>query len=84
MRVPRYRAGAIGAALYLLVCIFAAAYPIVSKEMFAGLPAVMLAWPWTDYLAPGRLPVFLAVALNAFLIYFALGVLTALFSKEKT
>ena len=82
MRIPRYRAGIIGAGLYLLVCFFAGVYPLFSHQTFAGLPAVMLAWPWVDYFSFGNVVILLGVVLNALIIYGALGMLTALFSSR--
>ena len=53
-------------ALYLLIFVCAMAYPLFDHSTFAGLPAVLLALPWIDYLPSGWL--LAAVALNAIII----------------
>jgi hypothetical protein len=67
-------AGAIGAGLYLLVFLAAAIYPWFDHKTFAGLAAVMLAWPWIDYFPSSLLLV--GVLLNAVVIYVVLAVLS--------
>ena len=54
-------------ALYLLTFVCALAYPLFDHRTFAGLPAVIVALPWIDYLPSGWL--LAAVALNAMIIY---------------
>jgi hypothetical protein len=77
----RSKVAVVGASLYILVFIAASLYPLFSREMFAGLPAVMLAWPWIDYWPPSS--VFLLIAcplLNAVLIYIFLAILSFVLS----
>ncbi|HEV8422869.1 MAG TPA: hypothetical protein VGQ40_05955 [Chthoniobacterales bacterium] len=70
---------AIGTTLYLLVFVGTAIYPYFSRETFSGLLAVMLAWPWIDYLPKWHYAFLIAVALNAVIIYFALALFVAVF-----
>ena len=72
----RSRFAAIGAIVYLLMFAGAAAYPLFDHRTFAGLPAVLLGLPWIDYLPSQWLLV--AIALNAFIIYVLLAVLSFL------
>jgi hypothetical protein len=72
----RSRFAAIGAIVYLLMFAGAAAYPLFDHRTFAGLPAVLLGLPWIDYLTSQWLLV--AIALNAFIIYVLLAVLSFL------
>ena len=69
----------IGATLYLLAFVGAAIYPFFSRETFSGLPAVMLAWPWIDYLPNWHYALLIAVALNAVIIYCVLALFVAIF-----
>jgi len=68
-----------GAALYLLAFVCAVIYTLFTRETFSGLPAVMLAWPWIDYLPKWHYAFLIAVALNAVIIYFALALFVAVF-----
>jgi hypothetical protein len=83
VRFRRYRAGAIGAGLYLFAGIFAAAYPQYSNQAFAPLPVDKLAWPWLNYFSFGDVAILLGICLNALLLYLALGVLSTLFSRTQ-
>jgi hypothetical protein len=74
----RSKLGAAGAIFYLLVFACAYAYPYFDRRTFSGLPAVMLALPWIDYLPSGLY--LAAVALNALIIYFVLAGLSWLLS----
>ena len=65
-----------GAAVYLLAFVGAAIYTLFSRETFSGLAAVMLAWPWIDYLPSAWPSLFLAAALNAVIIYVLLAALS--------
>jgi hypothetical protein len=68
----------IGLFSYLLAFLAAFFYPYISRQTFAGLPAVMLAWPWIDLLHPkSRLALLACAALNAAIIYAALALLSA-------
>jgi hypothetical protein len=64
----------IGVILYLLAFVCACLYPLFDHRTFAGLVAVILAWPWIDYLPSAALP--LAVLLNTIIIYALLAVLS--------
>jgi len=46
-----------GAAAYLLVLTSTWIYVLVDGRTFAGLAAVMLAWPWVDELPSAALPI---------------------------
>jgi hypothetical protein len=70
----RSKIAAIGAGFYLLVFAGASIYPVFDRRTFSGLFAVLLAWPWIDYLPSAWL--LLAVALNTIIIYVLLGVLS--------
>ena len=73
---------ATGAILYLLAFVAAAIYPYFSRETFAGLAAIMLAWPWIDYLPHWHFALPLAVALNAVTIYCVLALGVAAFIRD--
>jgi hypothetical protein len=73
----RSRFAAIGAIIYLLVFVCAAAYPLFDHRTFAGLPAVLLGLPWIDYISSSWL--LGAIALNALIIYLLLAALSFLF-----
>jgi hypothetical protein len=75
----RSRFAAIGAVIYLLVFVGAAAYPLFDHRTFAGLPTVLLGLPWIDYFPSQWFPG--AIALNALIIYFLLAVLSFLISS---
>ena len=68
-----------GAAFYLLAFVGAVIYTLFTRETFSGLPAVMLAWPWIDYLPKWHYAFLIAVALNAIIIYIALALFVAVF-----
>ena len=68
-----------GAAFYLLAFVVAVIYTLFTRETFSGLPAVMLAWPWIDYLPKWHYAFLIAVALNAIIIYIALALFVAIF-----
>jgi hypothetical protein len=74
----RSRLAATGAIIYLLMFAGAAAYPLFDHRTFAGLAAVLLGLPWIDYLPSQWL--LAAIALNAFIIYILLAVLSFLIS----
>ena len=69
----------IGATVYLLAFVGAAIYTLFSRETFSGLPAVMLAWPWIDYLPKCHAAILIAVALNTVIIYCVLALFVAVF-----
>ena len=46
-----------GAAAYVLLLASARIYVLLDGRTFAGLPAVMLAWPWVDELPSAALPI---------------------------
>ena len=46
-----------GAAAYILLLASAWIYALVDGKTFAGLAAVMLAWPWVDKLPSAALPI---------------------------
>jgi hypothetical protein len=63
----RTRFALIAAGLYLLAFACASVYPVLDRRTFSGLVAVLLAWPWIDYLPSAwLLP---AVALNTVIIF---------------
>ena len=64
----------IGTGFYLLAFVSASIYPLFDRRTFSGLVAVLLAWPWIDYLPSAWLPV--AIVLNAIIIYGFLAVLS--------
>ena len=78
----RSQLATIGAISYLLAFLAASLYPRISRQTFAGLPAVMLLWPWIDLLHPSSEIVLVACALlNAAIIYAALALLSHLASR---
>jgi hypothetical protein len=79
MSQPRSPVPLMGAAVYLLAFVGAAIYTVFTRETFSGLPAVMLAWPWIDYLPKWHYAFLIAVALNAVIIYIALALFVAVF-----
>jgi hypothetical protein len=70
----RSKIAAIGAGFYLLAFVCAALYPVFDRRTFSGLVAVLLGWPWIDYIPSAWFP--LAVVLNAITIYVLLAVLS--------
>jgi len=82
MRQLRSPVPAIGATLYLLAFVGTVIYPYFSRETFSGLPAVMLAWPWIDYLPRWHFAIWLGVALNAVTIYCVLALWVAVFVRR--
>lgn len=78
----RSRLAVIGAMIYLAVFACASAYPLFDHTTFAGLPAVILALPWIDYLPSGWL--LGAVALNTLIIYSVLTTVSFLLSLFRT
>jgi hypothetical protein len=75
----RSQVATIGAISYLLAFLAASLYPLISRQTFAGLPAVMLLWPWIDLLHPTSHIALVAFALlNAAIIYTVLAVLALL------
>jgi hypothetical protein len=70
----RSKFAAIGTGFYLLAFACASIYPIFDRRTFSGLIAVLLAWPWIDYLPSACLP--LAIVLNAIIIFGFLAVLS--------
>jgi len=78
----RSQLATIGALSYLLAFLAASLYPRISRQTFAGLPAVMLLWPWIDLLHPSSWIVLAACALlNAAIIYAALALLSILLRR---
>jgi hypothetical protein len=66
----RSQLATIGAVSYLLTFLAASLYPHISRQTFAGLPAVMLLWPWIDLLHPSsQIAVVACAVLNAAIIY---------------
>ena len=78
----RSQAATIGAISYLLAFLAASLYPRISHQTFAGLPAVMLLWPWIDLVHPTSHIVLVGFALlNAATIYTVIALLSLLFSR---
>jgi len=71
-----------GATLYLLAFVGATIYPFFSRQTFSGLLAVMMAWPWIDYLPSWHFALLIAVALNTIAIYCVLTLCVAVFVRE--
>jgi hypothetical protein len=72
----RSRTATLGAISYLLAFIGAFLYPYISHQTFAGLPAVMLAWPWIDFMPSSKMAPVLCALLNAGIIYISLVLLS--------
>ena len=78
----RSQLATIGASSYLLAFLAASLYPRISHQTFAGLPAVMLLWPWIDLVRPtSHMALVAFAALNAAIIYAVLALLSVLFSR---
>ena len=78
----RFQVATIGAISYLLAFLAASLYPRISRQAFAGLPAVMLLWPWIDLAHPTSHIVLVAFALlNAAIIYTVLALLSLLYGR---
>jgi hypothetical protein len=78
----RFQSATIGAISYLIAFLAASLYPHISRQTFAGLPAIMLLWPWIDLVHPSSQLVMVACALlNAAIIYAVLALLSVLFSR---
>jgi hypothetical protein len=65
--LARRKIALLGAGTYLAAFFCASLYPFFDHRTFSGLAAVLLAWPWIDYMRSAMLP--FAVALNTILIY---------------
>jgi len=69
---PHSKVAAVCASVYLLAFLSLTVYACFDKSAFSGLPAVLLTWPWIDYvplLVPTNVAVPLCAILNAALIY---------------
>jgi hypothetical protein len=78
----RSQLATIGALSYLLAFLAASLYPQISHQSFAGLPAIMLLWPWIDLLHPTSHIARVAFAgLNAAIIYTLLALLSVLLRR---
>jgi hypothetical protein len=78
----RSQLATIGAVSYLLAFLAASLYPHISRQTFAGLPAVMLLWPWIDLLHPSiQIALVACAALNAAIIYALLALLSVLLKR---
>jgi hypothetical protein len=76
----RSRVATIGAISYLIAFVAASIYPRISPQTFAGLPAIMLLWPWIDLIHHSTRATLVAfAALNASIIYAALLLISVLF-----
>jgi hypothetical protein len=70
----RSKLAAIGTGLYLLAFACASIYPMFDRRTFSGLIAVLLGWPWIDFIPSAWFP--LAIALNAIIIFCVLATLS--------
>ena len=78
----RFQVATIAAISYLLAFLAATLYPRISHQTFAGLPAIMLLWPWIDLVHPTSHIVLIALALlNSAIIYTVLVLLSLLFRR---
>ncbi len=78
----RFQVATIGAFSYLLAFLAASLYPRISHQTFAGLPAIMLLWPWIDLVHPTSHIAPAAFALlNAAIIYTVLALLSLLLRR---
>ena len=78
----RFQSATIGAISYLIAFLAASLYPHISRQTFAGLPAIMLLWPWIDLVHPSSQLFMVAFALlNAAIIYAVLALLSVLVSR---
>jgi hypothetical protein len=69
---PRSKVAGVCAGVYLLAFLSLTVYAYFDKSDFSGLPAVLLTWPWIDYvplLVPANVAVPLCAILNTALIY---------------
>ena len=82
LAVFRSQLATIAALSYLLAFLAASLYPLISHQTFAGLPAVMLLWPWIDLVRPtSHIALVAFAALNAAIIYTVVALLSVLFSR---
>jgi hypothetical protein len=58
------KVGLVAASLYLSAFLFASLYPLFDHRTFSGLFAVLLAWPWVDYLPRWHFAIPLSAGLN--------------------
>ena len=80
----RSRVGALAAAVYALAFLVLTALAYFDDRTFSSLPAVLLTWPWVDYIPlilPSNIAIPLGALLNAALIYVLMVILTNLFSR---
>jgi hypothetical protein len=63
------KAGLVAASLYFYAFLFASLYPLFDHRTFSGLFAVLLAWPWVDYLPRWHFAILLAVGSNAAIVF---------------
>ena len=69
----RSKLAAIGTGLYLLAFACAPIYPMFDRMTFSGLIAVLLGWPWIDFIPSAWFP--LAIVINTTIIFTILAVL---------
>jgi hypothetical protein len=78
----RSQLATIGAISYLLAFLAASFYPHISHQAFAGRPAALLLWPWSNLLHPSSQIVLIACAvLNAAIIYAVLALSSVLATR---
>jgi hypothetical protein len=80
----RSRIAAIAAGVYVVGFLLLTALAYFDERTFSSLPAVLLTWPWVDYIPlilPSNIAVPFGALLNAALIYVVIAGLADLFPR---
>jgi hypothetical protein len=80
-RVMKFKVGLVAASLYLAAFLSASSYPLFDHRTFSGLFAVLLAWPWVDYLPRWHFEILLAAGLNTAIIFCGFALLEKVMTK---
>ena len=81
-RAMKFKVGLVAASLYLSAFLFASLYPLFDHRTFSGLFAVLLAWPWVDYLPKWHFAILLAAGLNAAIVFCGFALLENVMKKR--
>ena len=80
----RSRIAALAAGVYVVAFLLLTALAYFDERTFSSLPAVLLTWPWVDYIPPilpSGIAVPLGAVLNAGFIYGVIAALASLFPR---
>lgn len=81
---PWSRIAVVAAGVYVVAFLLLTALAYFDERTFSSLPAVLLTWPWVDYIPPilpSGIAVPLGAVLNAGFIYAVIAALASLFPR---